>query len=149
MNVQTMSAQQLAEASAQAMWNEDRASQWLGMRIDAIAPGQATLSMDVARNMTNGHDSCHGGFIFTLADSAFAFACNSYNQRAVAQMVQITYIAPAFAGDRLTAQAREISRRGRSGIYDIRVSNQKGEHIAEFRGHSRIVKGTLVPETTE
>ena len=145
----TMTAQQRAEASAQAMWAEDRASQWLGMRIDEIAPGKATLSMDIRREMTNGHDSCHGGFIFSLADSAFAFACNSYNQRAVAQMVQITYIAPGFFGDRLTAQAHEVSRRGRSGIYDIRVTNQNGEHIAEFRGHSRVVKGTLVPESNE
>ena len=142
----SMTDQQRAEASAQAMWDGDRASQWLGMKIDEIAPGKAVLSMDIRREMTNGHDTCHGGFIFSLADSAFAFACNSYNQRAVAQMVQITYIAPAYFGDRLTAQAREISRRGRSGIYDIRVSNQKGEHIAEFRGHSRVVKGTFVPE---
>ncbi len=142
----SMTAQQLAEASAQAMWDEDRASQWLGMRIDEIAPGKAVLSMDIRREMTNGHDTCHGGFIFSLADSAFAFACNSYNQRAVAQMVQITYIAPAYFGDRLRAQAHEVSRRGRSGIYDIRVTNQNGEHIAEFRGHSRVVKGTLVPE---
>lgn len=144
-----MTAQQIAEASAQTMWNEDRASQGLGMRIETIAPGEATLSMEIRREMTNGHDTCHGGFIFSLADSAFAFACNSYNQRAVAQMVQITYIAPAFHGDKLTAQAREISRRGRSGLYDICVTNQKGEHIAEFRGHSRLVKGTLLPETNE
>ena len=149
MTTQSMSDQQRAEASAQAMWNEDRASQWLGMKIDSVGPGHATLSMAVARQMTNGHDSCHGGFIFALADSAFAFACNSHNQRAVAQMVQITYIAPAHHGDILTAQAREVSRRGRSGIYDIRVTNQHGDHIAEFRGHSRTVKGTLVPEPTE
>ncbi|MGY6536849.1 MAG: hydroxyphenylacetyl-CoA thioesterase PaaI [Pararhodobacter sp.] len=143
----TKTPQQLAEASAAAMWAEDRASQQLGMRIDAISPGAATLSMDVARTMTNGHDLCHGGFIFTLADSAFAFACNSYNQRAVAQMAQITFVAPAHYGDRLTARAQEISRRGRGGIYDIAVTNQKGEQIAVFRGHSRTLKGTLVPDT--
>ncbi len=144
-----MTPQALAEASAAAMWAEDRASKHLGMQIDAVGPGTASLSMTVAREMTNGHDLCHGGFIFTLADSTFAFACNSYNQRAVAQMVQITFIAPAFHGDRLTATAQELSRRGRGGIYDIAVTNQKGEQIAVFRGHSRTVKGTLLPAPTE
>ena len=144
-----MTPQALAEASAAAMWAEDRASKHLGMQIDAVGPGTASLSMTVAREMTNGHDLCHGGFIFTLADSTFAFACNSYNQRAVAQMVQITFIAPAFHGDRLTATAQEVSRRGRGGIYDIAVTNQKGEQIAVFRGHSRTVKGTLLPAPTE
>ena len=144
-----MTSQQLAEASTAAMWADDRASKHLGMQIDAVGPGTATMSMTVAREMTNGHDLCHGGFIFSLADSTFAFACNSYNQRAVAQMVQITFIAPAFHGDRLTATAREVSRRGRGGIYDIAVTNQKGEQIAVFRGHSRTVKGTLVPDPTE
>lgn len=144
-----MTPQQLAEASAAAMWAEDRASQHLGMQIDTVGPGTAALSMTVAREMTNGHDTCHGGFIFTLADSAFAFACNSYNQPAVAHIVQITFIAPAFFGDRLTARATEVSRRGRSGIYDIGVTNQNGEQIAVFRGHSRTLKGTLVPEPIE
>lgn len=141
-----MTPQQLAEASARAMWSDDAATQALGVTLDSIGPGTATLSMTVIDTMTNGHKTCHGGYIFTLADSAFAFACNSYNQRAVAQMASITYIAPAFAGDRLTAEAREISRSGRSGIYDIRVTNQTGAKIAEFRGHSRTVKGTHIPE---
>jgi acyl-CoA thioesterase len=96
--------------------------------------------------MANGHATCHGGYIFTLADSAFAFACNTYDQRTVAQHVSITYIAPAFVGDRLAATAREVSRRGRGGIYDVRVTNQNDEQIAEFRGHSRTVKGTLLPD---
>lgn len=135
-------AEQLANASAHAMWDDDRASQRLGMTIDKIAPGAATLSMPVTPEMTNGHGTCHGGYIFTLADSAFAFACNTYNQRAVAQHCSVTYLAPAFQGDRLTAAAIEVSRHGRDGIYDVRITNQRGEHIAEFRGHSRTVKGT-------
>jgi acyl-CoA thioesterase len=139
-------AQTLAEACARAMWNEDSASQRLGMALDHVAPGAATLSMDVTEQMTNGHGTCHGGYIFTLADSAFAFACNSYNQRAVAQHCSVTFIAPVHRGDRLTAAAREVSRRGRGGIYDIRVTNQRGEHVAEFRGHSRTVKGTHLSE---
>ncbi|WP_220335169.1 hydroxyphenylacetyl-CoA thioesterase PaaI [Paracoccus thiocyanatus] len=140
-----MTAQELAEASAQAMWNDDSASQRLGMSLDHIAPGQATLSMTVTEAMSNGHGNCHGGYIFTLADSAFAFACNSYNQLAVAQHCSISYLLPVRIGDRLTAQAREVSRRGRSGIYDIRITNQDGAHLAEFRGHSRTVKGTHLP----
>ncbi|KPQ07815.1 MAG: phenyl-acetyl-CoA thioesterase PaaI [Rhodobacteraceae bacterium HLUCCA12] len=141
-----MTPQERAEASARAMWSRDAASQGLGMSLDAIAPGAATLSMTVQENMTNGHKTCHGGFIFTLADSAFAFACNSYNQNTVAQMAAITFLAPAHAGDRLIAEAQEITRAGRSGIYDIRVTNQSGTRIAEFRGHSRTIKGTHVPE---
>ncbi|RDW12585.1 hydroxyphenylacetyl-CoA thioesterase PaaI [Paracoccus thiocyanatus] len=143
--VSQMTAQELAEASAQAMWNDDSASQRLGMSLDHIAPGQATLSMTVTEAMSNGHGNCHGGYIFTLADSAFAFACNSYNQLAVAQHCSISYLLPVRIGDRLTAQAREVSRRGRSGIYDIRITNQDGAHLAEFRGHSRTVKGTHLP----
>jgi acyl-CoA thioesterase len=91
--------------------------------------------------MSNGHGTCHGGFIFSLADSAFAFACNSYNDIAVAQHCSITYINPVRVGDRLTAVAREVSRRGRSGIYDIRITNQHGVVVAEFRGHSRTLEG--------
>jgi acyl-CoA thioesterase len=140
-----MSPQELAEACARAMWNEDSASQRLDMALDHIAPGEATLSMTVTDQMSNGHGTCHGGYIFTLADSAFAFACNSY-KRAVAQHCSVTFIAPAHRGDRLTARAREVNRRGRGGIYDIRVTNQKSEHVAEFRGHSRTVKGTHLPE---
>ena len=143
--VSDMTPQELAEASAQAMWNDDSASQRLGMTLDHIAPGRATLSMTVTDAMSNGHGNCHGGYIFTLADSAFAFACNSYNQMAVAQHCSITYLIPGRIGDRLTATATETSRRGRSGIYDIRITNQDGDHVAEFRGHSRTVKGTHLP----
>ncbi len=144
--IESLSPQALAEACARSMWDEDNATRYLGMKLLAVAPGEATLSMAVTEAMTNGHGTCHGGYIFALADSAFAFACNSYNQRTVAQHCSVTYIAPAFRGDRLTATAREVSRRGRGGIYDIAVTNQEGEQIAEFRGHSRTVKGALLPE---
>jgi acyl-CoA thioesterase len=137
----------LAEACAEVMWNDDNASQRLGMILDRIAPGSASLSFEITDNMTNGHGTCHGGFIFALADSAFAFACNSYNQRAVAQHCTITYLTAAHRGDRLTANATEISRRGRSAIYDVKITNQNSEQVAEFRGHSRTVKGTHLPDT--
>ncbi|AYG69220.1 MULTISPECIES: hydroxyphenylacetyl-CoA thioesterase PaaI [unclassified Rhizobium] len=142
----SISPQSLAEACARAMWDEDNATRRLSMELLAVAPGKASLSMAITEAMTNGHGTCHGGYIFTLADSAFAFACNTYNQRSVALHCSVTYIAPAFKGDRLTATAREVSRRGRGGIYDIAVTNQEGEQIAEFRGHSRTVKGTLLPD---
>ena len=141
-----MTPQEIAEASARAMWNDDSASQRLGMTLDHIAPGQATLSMTVTEAMSNGHGNAHGGYIFTLADSAFAFACNSYNSLAVAQHCSVTFLEPGRIGDRLTATATEVSRRGRSGIYDIRITNQDGAHLAEFRGHSRTIKGTHLPE---
>lgn len=140
-----MTPQALAQAAAAAMWAQDRASQGLGMTLDAVAPGTATMSMPVTAQMVNGLDVCHGGFIFTLADSTFAFACNSHNQRAVAQMAAITFVAPARLGDRLTARATEVASFGRSGIYDIRVTDQSDRLVAEFRGHSRTVKGTHVP----
>ena len=141
-----MTPQEIARACAQAMWNDDRASQRLDMAVEHVGPGEATLGMTITEAMTNGHGTCHGGYIFTLADSAFAFACNSYNQRAVAQHCSVTFIAPAYRGNRLSATAREVSRRGRGGIYDITVTNQDGEQVAEFRGHSRTVKGTHLPE---
>lgn len=144
-SVSEMTPQEIAEASARAMWNDDSASQRLDMGLDHIAPGEATLSMAITSAMSNGHGTCHGGYIFTLADSAFAFACNSYNQLAVAQHCSITYLVPGRIGDRLTATAREVSRRGRSGIYDVTITNQDGVQLAEFRGHSRTVKGTHLP----
>lgn len=143
----TMTAQQMAEACAKAMWDLDLASQDLGMRIDHIAPGEATLSMEITAKMSNGHGNCHGGYIFTLADSALAFACNGYNQVTVAQNCSITYVSPGRIGDRLTAAAREVTRTGRSGIYDVSVSSQNGILVAAFRGLSRTVKGTHLPET--
>ena len=116
------------------------------MHIVSVAPGAATLAMDGVRRDDQRTWHRHGGFIFTLADSAFAFACNSYNQRAVAQHCSITYLVPGRQGERLTAAAREVSRRGRAGIYDVHVTNDRGEQVAEFRGHSRTVKGTHLPE---
>jgi len=142
----TLTAKQRAEKSASAMWSSDQASQWLGMTLDAVDEGTATLSLKVNAHHTNGHGICHGGFIFTLADSAFAFACNSRNQATVAQHNSITFIAPGMLDDKLTAIAREVSLSGRSGIYDVSVSNQKGVLIAEFRGCSRTVAGTLFEE---
>lgn len=136
----------LAHAVAQVMWNRDLASRGLGMSLDEARSGAATLSLTVTAAMTNGHKTCHGGYIFTLADSAFAFACNSYNQNTVAQHCSVTFLRPAFEGDRLTATAREVSRIGRGGIYDIKVTNQNGEHVAEFRGHSRTIKGTPIAQ---
>ncbi len=139
-----LSPDDLARACADAMWKDDQASQGLGMEIVEIGAGHATLGMTVQPHMVNGHNIAHGGLIFTLADSAFAFACNSHNERNVAAQGAITFIRPGKLGDRLVAVAREISRSGRSGIYDVRVT--AGETvIAEFRGHSRSIGGTLVP----
>lgn len=137
-------AESLARACAEAMWQDDRASQGLGMEILEVGPGRAVLAMTIQPHMVNGHGIAHGGFIFTLADSAFAFACNTHNERTVAAQGSITFIRPGKLGDRLVARATEISRSGRSGIYDVRVT--AGEVvIAEFRGHSRSIGGTLVP----
>ncbi|HZH51205.1 MAG TPA: hydroxyphenylacetyl-CoA thioesterase PaaI [Microvirga sp.] len=136
--------QELARACADAMWAEDQASQGLGMVVERVSPGEALLSMTIRPDMTNGHGICHGGFIFTLADSAFAFACNTYNQRTVAQHCAVTFLQPGRRGDRLTAHAVERSRTGRSGIYDVTVRDSRGEVVAEFRGHSRTIAGTLL-----
>ncbi|MDA9442468.1 phenylacetic acid degradation protein PaaD [Bradyrhizobium sp. CCBAU 51745] len=145
MNVKAaLSPEDVARACADAMWAEDDASKGLGMEIVEIGPGFATLAMIVRPDMVNGQRIAHGGFIFTLADSAFAFACNSHNERVVAAQGQITFLKPGRLGDRLVATAREVSRGGRSGIYDVRVTS--GETvIAEFRGHSRVVPGTWLP----
>lgn len=140
-----MDAEQLAKACADAMWAEDAASRGLGLEIVSVGPGRAELAMTVTENMVNGHELCHGGFIFTLADSTFAFACNTYNQRAVAQHCAVTFLNPGKLGDRLTARGIEKNRRGRSGIYDITVTRQDGMVIAEFRGHSRTIAGELIP----
>lgn len=136
-----LTPEEIATRSADAMWARDDASKWLGMSLDAVGPGRATLSFTVEKHHTNGHDICHGGYIFTLADSAFAFACNSHNRIAVAQHNTITYVAPGRLGDRLTAEAREIALYGRSGICDVTVRDQAGRLIAEFRGASRVIEG--------
>jgi acyl-CoA thioesterase len=134
----------LARACAEAMWKDDDASQGLGMEILDVKAGQATLAMTVKPHMVNGHGIAHGGFIFLLADSTFAFACNSRNERAVAAQCNISFIKPGKLGDRLVATAREISWTGRSGIYDVRVTVD-GVAIAELRGHSRTVGGAWIP----
>lgn len=139
-----LSPEDLARACADAMWQGDRASQGLGIEVTAIAPGEARLTMTIQPQMVNGHGIAHGGFIFTLADSAFAFACNSRNERTVAAQGNITFIRPGKLGDIMVAHAREISRSGRSGIYDVRVTAGDSV-IAEFRGHSRSIGGHLVP----
>ncbi|MEM9636250.1 MAG: hydroxyphenylacetyl-CoA thioesterase PaaI [Pseudomonadota bacterium] len=139
-------AQARAEKCARLMMEKDAASRGLGMQLDHIAPGAATLSMQVTPEMLNGHGICHGGYIFTLADSAFAFACNTYNLLTVAQQNQITYLAPGAAGTRLTATAVEVARAGRSGTYDVTVRDDSGAVIALFRGLSRTIKGQHFPE---
>jgi acyl-CoA thioesterase len=138
-----MTPQEIAQKSADLLWAEDVAARHHQMRIESVGPGEASLSMTVAKAMTNGHGIGHGGFIFLLADTAFAYACNSYNQRCVAQHCSITYLKPAREGSRLTASAREVRRAGRSGVYDISVSDETGAAIAEFRGLSRTVPGTF------
>jgi acyl-CoA thioesterase len=136
-----LSPQEVAEAVRDGMWANDRASKSLGMEIQAIGPGSATLSMEVREDMVNGHDICHGGFIATLADSTFAFACNSYDELTVASGFGIDFLAPARIGDVLTARCVEISKAGRTGVYDVELSNQRGERVAVFRGRSYTLKG--------
>ena len=135
-----------AERAAQAMWAQDHASKWAGMEITHMDEATATLEMTVEAHHCNGHGICHGGVTFMLADSAFAFACNSRNQSTVAQHNVISFIAPGRLGDRLIATATELSLTGRSGIYNVTVTNQDGQQIAEFRGFSRAIKGTLFDE---
>ena len=151
----THDAAELAQACADAMWADDKASRAMGMRIEEVGPGFALLSMSVGVDMVNGHGLCHGGYIFSLADSALifsladsalAFACNSHNQRHVAQHCQIAYLAPGRLGMRLLAEARERFRSERTGVYDVTVRSEAGETIAEFRGHSRSIPGALVSE---
>jgi len=145
--------QTVAERSAAAMWAGDAASQALGMILDEVRPGYARISMQVRDDMVNGHSICHGGLVFALADSAFAFACNSYNRVAVAQACDIVFVAPARLGDVLVAEAVERSRFGRNGIYDVTVAagadggSGGGGLVAEFRGRSRQIAGTLTEES--
>ena len=137
-------AQALAESVAASMYARDTASKALGMRIARVEPGFAELTMIVRPDMLNGHAICHGGFIFTLADSAFAYACNSYNLNTVASGCAIDFIAPAREGDVLTARARERQLAGRTGVYDVEVANERSEVVALFRGKSYRIKGHLV-----
>ncbi|MCX7175056.1 MAG: hydroxyphenylacetyl-CoA thioesterase PaaI [Proteobacteria bacterium] len=138
-----LTPQQVARRCADILWPEDHASQGMGMELVEVGPGTATLRMSVRPDMSNCHGTCHGGYIFALADTAFAYACNSWNQRAVAAGADIDYLAPAHAGDTLTARGRAVEQGDRRGIYDIAVSNQDGQVIAVFRGRSARIKGQL------
>lgn len=142
-------SQQLAEASAGQMYADDLASRGLGMEIESVGPGRAVLRMQVRPDMVNGHDICHGGFIFTLADSAFAFACNTYGFVTVAKGAAIEFVRPAQRGDSLRAEAKEISRGARTGIYDVEVRRQDGKLIACFRGSSFSSDRPIIPPTEE
>lgn len=137
----TLTPQQLAEHVRSAMFANDGASQALGMQVTAISPTSATVTMTVRADMLNGHATCHGGFITALADSAFAFACNAGNEMTVASGLSVDFLAPGREGDVLTAEGVEVSRAGRTGVYDVTVRNQRGELIAVFRGRSYTMKG--------
>jgi acyl-CoA thioesterase len=144
MSVPAMSPQALAEATSAHMLAQDQASRGLGMALDAVRPGSARMTMTVRADMLNGHKTCHGGFIFTLADSAFAFACNNANKVTVASGASIDFLAPAMEGDVLCAEAVEQARTGKTGVYDITVTNQHGKRIALFRGKSYQLGGTVL-----
>ena len=131
-----MTKNEIAKQCYETMWNGDAASQDLGMTVSVTEAGSAVASFEIRANMVNGHDICHGGYLFTLADSAFAFACNTYNRVTVAASASIEFIRPARLGDKLVATATEVSRGGRTGIYDATVTNQDGEVVAIFRGRS-------------
>jgi len=136
-----MTPEDRAAKCAELMFAADSASRGLGMTIQSVGPGHAVLAMKIRPDMLNGHGICHGGFIFALADSAFAFACNSYNRLVVAQQNQITYVAPGAVDETLTATASETSRSGRSGVYDVTVCGGDGRTVALFRGLSRTISG--------
>ncbi len=139
----------LASATASAMWARDRTAQALGMRIVAIDAGRATLAMTVRSDMVNGHHMCHGGMIFTLADTAFAYACNSYNLNTVASAAQIDFLAPAREGEVLEAEAIERSAAGRTGVYDVSVRAGDGRLVALFRGKSARISGAVIAGLSE
>ncbi len=136
--------QALAELAGKTMYERDAASQALGMTLDAIRPGYARMRMRVREDMLNGHSTCHGGYIFMLADSAFAFACNSHNLNTVGAGCTIDYLAPGRAGDVLVAEAVEQALAGKTGVYDVVVTDQDGRKVALFRGKSHRVAGHVV-----
>ena len=143
-----VSLQQVAERCAEVLWSRDAASRMLGMVLDSVGPGAAVLSLTVADRHCNGHGTCHGGIIFALADSAFAFACNSRNAVAVAQNNSIAYHRPVHVGDTMRATAREVTLTGRSGLYDVEV-RVGAALVASFRGASRVIPGTHFDAGTE
>ncbi|MEX6429022.1 MAG: hydroxyphenylacetyl-CoA thioesterase PaaI [Ferrimicrobium sp.] len=140
-----MTEQELAQACAEAMYARDLASQALGITLEHVEPGAARLAMTVTDNMVNGHGICHGGYIFLLADSAFAFACNTYNLMTVAQSAAVEFVAPVYRGDELVATANETTRFGRNGLYDIRVERDGGT-VAVFHGRSRSLGRPVLEE---
>ncbi|TLP71688.1 hydroxyphenylacetyl-CoA thioesterase PaaI [Pseudomonas nitroreducens] len=141
-------ATQLARDCAEAMYERDQATRRMGIQLLDAGPGSARLSMRVREDMIQGHGTCHGGYLFALADSAFAFACNSYNDATVAIGCSIDYVAPAREGDELIASAFEQSRSGRTGNYDVRIENSQGQLIALFHGKSYKVRGTVLAQET-
>ncbi|MEW5889664.1 MAG: hydroxyphenylacetyl-CoA thioesterase PaaI [Pseudomonadota bacterium] len=143
MDSRIMNAEDLARQVGEAMYPRDRAAQSLGITLEDIRPGYARMRMTVRPDMLNGHALCHGGFLFTLCDTAFAYACNSHNHNTVAAGCSIEYLAPAFEGDVLTAEAREHVLHGRTGIYDVDVTDQHGKRIVAFRGKSHRIKGAV------
>ncbi|MCR9067968.1 MAG: hydroxyphenylacetyl-CoA thioesterase PaaI [Rhodobacteraceae bacterium] len=141
-----MDATERARRAAEAMWASDAASKWVGLTLAEVGPGFARMTCTVRDDHLNGHGICHGGVIFTLADSAFAFACNSHNRVAVAQHNSITYLSPGQPGEVLTAVAREVALTGRSGVTDVVVTGGDGRQVALFRGASRQIGGTHFEE---
>ncbi|MDH0289641.1 hydroxyphenylacetyl-CoA thioesterase PaaI [Pseudomonas sp. GD04087] len=141
-------ATRLARDCAEAMYERDQATRRMGIQLLDAGPGSAKLSMRVREDMIQGHGTCHGGYLFALADSAFAFACNSYNDATVAIGCSIDYVAPAREGDELIASACEQSRSGRTGNYDVRIENSQGQLIALFHGKSYKVRGTVLAQET-
>lgn len=143
--LENLTPDQLASRCAESMFERDWTAQALDMKIIEVREGYAKLSMVVRKDMSNGHAICHGGMIFTLADTAFAYSCNSYNKVTVAAGCNIEYAAPGKLGDNLIAEAKKVSLTGRSGIYDVTISNSEGDAIAFFRGKSRQIKGEVIP----
>ena len=141
---QPSNAQAIAEAVRDRMFAEDAASRGLGMQVEAVSPGYSKMSMTVRPDMLNGFKTCHGGFIATLADSAFAFACNSHNEVTVASGIVVDFLAPAYEGDLLRAECCEVALTGRTGVYDITVTNQHGKTVVVMRGRSHTMKGKSV-----
>ena len=142
----------LARQCVDALFARDRASQHLGMTIESVGPGRASVTMPVTATMVNGHDICHGGYVVLVADSAFAFACNTYDRVTVAAGLDVTFLRSARLGDLLVATAVERARVGKSGIYDVTVVRRTGREsdvVAEFRGRSRVVGGTVLAGATE
>ena len=144
-----MNSKQMAAKVAETILESDQTCRSMGIRLENINEGTAKLALKIQEQHINGHGICHGGIIFTLADSAFAFACNSRNTASVAQHANVTFIKPAKLGDKLFATAREISLIKRNGIYDVTVKNENADLIAEFRGYSRTIKGAVFRENKD